>query len=44
MVSMGWTEPKTSVQQPPTSFTPDKVIPGVAWEQEIDAVMSLVAL
>ncbi len=38
VVSMGWTEPKTSVQQPPTSFTPDKIIPGVAWEQEIDAV------
>jgi len=38
MVSLEWTEPKTSVQQPPTSFTSDKIIPGVAWEQEIDAV------
>jgi len=35
MSSMGWTDPGPPVGLPPTSFTPDKIIPGIAWEQEI---------
>ena len=38
MTSMGWTDPSPPVGLSPTSFTPDKIIPGVTWEQEIETL------
>jgi len=38
MTSMGWTDPGPPVDLPPVSFAPDKNIPGVAWEQEIETL------
>ena len=38
MSSMGWTDPSPPVGLPPKSFTPDKVIPGVAWEKEVETL------
>jgi len=35
MSSMGWTDLGPPVGLPPMSFTPDKIIPGIAWKQEI---------
>ena len=36
MTSMGWADPIPRVGQTYDSFTPDKIIPGAAWEQEIE--------
>jgi len=38
MTSMGWADPIPRVGQTYNSFTPDKIIPGVAWEQEVETL------
>ena len=38
MTSMGWADPLPPVGPPPMSFTPDRNISGVAWEQEIESM------
>ena len=38
MISMGWADPTALVGQLPESFTPNKIMSGVAWEQEIDVL------
>jgi hypothetical protein len=38
MTSMGWTDPGPPVGPPPMSFTPERIIPGVAWEKEIETM------
>ena len=36
MISMGWVDPVSPVAPLPQSFTPDKIIPGLLWQQEIE--------
>ena len=38
MTSIGWTDPCPPVALPPISFAPDKNIPGVAWEKEVETL------
>ena len=38
MTFMGWTDPIPLVGPPPVSFTPDKIISGVQWEQKIETL------
>ena len=36
MTSMGWVDPVSPAGPPPQSFTPEKKIPGLLWQQEIE--------